>query len=324
MRLAWVVVGMLLVALAAGVVLLDRRQAQRGAPSLLGLRWRDLAPRPAAGPAPAGRPTLPRSAAGRVAVIVDELGGRADVLDRLVALGRPLTVAVLPELPLARRIARDAARAGLEVLVQLPLEPYRFPEADPGPGVLLSSMTPDEVTRRTRQQLASLPGAVGVATRMGSQFTEDRARMRALLEPVFLQGLFFVDSLTSQRSVGYDLARALGIPAARRQVFLDPDEREATARAGLVEAARWAERHGSVVAIGHGRLLTVRLLEEALPGWEARGLRLVPVSALLSQAGGELRAPPPGPPSGYLPAHTEVTIPSRALSREAGAVRAAG
>jgi hypothetical protein len=242
---------------------------------------------------PRSEPGRPAPRRGRIAVIVDELGAREDVVERLIALGRPVTLAVLPGLPLSRRITREATRAGLEVLVQLPLEPYRFPEVDPGPGVLLTSMSPDEVTRRTRQQLQGLPGTAGVLTGMGSRFTEDRVRMRALLEPVFLQGsLFFVDSWTSQRSVGYDLARVLGIPAARRQVFLDPDESEATMRGRLLEAERRAERHGTVIAVGHGRLLTVGLLEEALPRWESLGHRLVPVSHLVGEgARGERRGP---------------------------------
>lgn len=287
--LVWVAVVALVVALAGGVLWLDYRQTQRGAGSIFGLPWPAGAGRPAAkAPPPAGRARA--SGGGRIAVIVDELGGRADVVARLLALERPITLAVLPGLPLSRQIARDGTRAGLELLVQLPLEPYRFPEDDPGPGVLTLAMSPDEITRRTRQHLAALPGAAGVATRMGSRFTEDRARMRAVLEPVYLQGLFFVDSLTTTRSVGYDLARALGIPAARRQVFLDPDESEATARARFEAAERWAERRGAVVAIAHGRLLTVRLLEEVLPRWEARGLTLVPVSALLARDPGPARA----------------------------------
>src|SRR5262245_28151590 len=232
----------LVVALAVGGVALDRHQPRRGERSLLAWPWSGShtpPPAPAARPAPTGPAPVRRAGPesvtaarpARVAVIVDGLGARADVFERVVALGRPVTVAVLPELPLSRRLAREAARAGLEVLLQLPLEPYRFPEVDPGPGALLISMPPDEVTRRTRQQLAVIPGAVGVVTGMGSRFTEDRPRMRALLEPVFFQRLLFVDSLTSHRSVGYDVARALGIPAGRRQVFIDPDESETTARA---------------------------------------------------------------------------------------------
>ena len=78
----------------------------------------------------------------RIALLVDELGARGDAFDTVLALGRPLTVAILPELPLSRRLAREAARAGLEVTLELPLEPYGFPAVDPGPGVLLVSMTP--------------------------------------------------------------------------------------------------------------------------------------------------------------------------------------
>lgn len=285
-RSVWWLVAVLVVVLAAGVLVLDRRQAQRGAPSLLALPWgregsREPLPR---APRAAARPGASGEGAGRIAIIVDELGARPDVFGEILALGRPLTVAVLPELPFSRRMAREAARAGLEVLLQVPLEPYRFPEVDPGPGTLLVAMAPEDVTRKVRQQLATLPGAAGVATYMGSRFTEDRVRMQALLDGIRGEGRFFVDALTTQASVAYDLARAAGLPAARRQVWLDPEESEATVRARLLAVERWAERRGSVVAIGHGRLLTVRLLGEALVRWEARGFRLVPVSHLVERA----------------------------------------
>lgn len=279
-RVVWVVVGVLVVALVAGVLWLDYRQAQEGASSLFALPWgRAALPRDAAPPR-ASRPPAGLGAP-RIAVVIDELGARADVFRDVVALGRPLTVAVLPDLPLSRRIAQEAPGAGLEALLQLPLEPYRYPELDPGPGALLTSMSPAEIAGRTRRHLASVPGTVGVVTRMGSRFTEDGPRMQALLEAVRGEGRFFVDSRTTQASVGYDLARALGLPAARGQVLLEPDDDEPGLRARLDAAERWAARRGSVVVIGHGRLLTVRLLAEALPRWEQRGFRLVRVSELL-------------------------------------------
>jgi len=103
MRFPWVVVGALILLLGAGVVALDQRQARRGEPSLLALPWRGAAPA-ASRPGPAPRPRA-GGEARRIAVIVDELGSRADVFERVVALGRPVTVAVLPELPLSRRLA---------------------------------------------------------------------------------------------------------------------------------------------------------------------------------------------------------------------------
>jgi polysaccharide deacetylase 2 family uncharacterized protein YibQ len=278
-------------ALGVGVVLLDHRQAARGAPSLLGIPWSReagrAAPAGAAAVSPGGSTGEGRGGGarlpggiGRIAVIVDELGGRPEVLERVLALSRPVTIAVLPGLPLSRRIVRDASRAGLEVLLQLPLEAYRLPGQDPGPGPLLVSMAPAEVTRRTRQLLDSAPGVAGVLTHMGSRFTEDHERMGALLEAVRSQNLLFVDGLTTHRSAGYDVARAMGVRAARRQVLLDPDESEATARARLLETERWASRRGSVVAIGRGRPSTIRAIEEALRRWDALGLRVVPISAL--------------------------------------------
>jgi len=300
-RAIWVVVAVVVLAIFGGIVALDHRQTTRGAASLLGFPWRERSePSRGAGasisPAPARPPagTRPQRSGppgpGRIAVLVDDLGARADVFDEILALGRPLTVGVLPDLPLSRRLAREAARAGLEVVVQLPLEPYRFPELDPGPGTLLISMTPEDLGRRTRRLLGAIPEAAGVSTGMGSRFTEDRLRMRAVLDAVARDGRYFVDGLTSAWSVGFDEARSLGVPAARRQVLLDPDEDESTVRARLDWVERWATHRGSVVAIAHGRRLTVRLLAEAVPRWEAHGLRLVPVSTLVTP-----RSPRRGP-----------------------------
>ena len=300
-RVVWVVVAAMALVMAGGILALDRRQVQRGAPSLFALPWsgaRGARPAVVADP-PTG--TLPGTGAGlgpararrsdggprRIALLVDELGARGDAFDAVLALGRPLTVAILPELPLSRRLAREAARAGLEVTLELPLEPYGFPAVDPGPGVLLVSMTPEDVTRRTRRFLAGFPEVSGVATGMGSRFTEDRLRMRAVLEAVRGEGRYFVDGMTSGWSVGFDEARALGLPAARRQVLLDPDEDEATVRERVEEVERWAQRRGAVLAVAHGRRLTLRLLAEAIPRWEAHGLRLVPVSLLVTPRTGE-------------------------------------
>jgi len=65
--------------------------------------------------------------------------------------------------------AREAAQAGMEVLLDLPMEPYRYPEVDPGPGSLLMAMSAQELQRQVGAHLASVPGAVGVTNHMGSR-----------------------------------------------------------------------------------------------------------------------------------------------------------
>jgi len=286
----WTALAGLIVVLLVAVVGLDQWQSRRGEASLFGLPW-SSSPAPAtpsrAPAAPKPRDPLPAPpappgpvSAPRVAVIVDDLGARRDVFDPLRDIRRPLTVAILPGLPLSGWTAREAAQAGMEVILDLPMEPYRFPEVDPGPGALLMAMGPQELQAQVGAHLASVPGAVGVTNHMGSRMTEDRARMRTVLEVLAGRRLFLVDGLASNLSVAYDEAKALGLRAGRRQIVVDHTAGEAGDRVRWDEVAWWAERRGEVVVIAHGHPLTARLLREYIPRWEARGIRLVPVSQL--------------------------------------------
>ena len=304
----WTALAGLIAVLLIAVVGLDQWQSRRGEPSLFGLPWgsspapaasapvravpkpRDPLPASSTPSAPQSRlapqpPQIPRppqalTSASRVAIIVDDLGARRDVFDPLRDIRRPLTIAVLPGLPLSEWTAREAAAAGMEVILDLPMEPYRFPEVDPGPGALLMTMSPQELQAQVGAHLASVPGAVGVTNHMGSRMTEDRQRMRTVLEVLAGRRLFLVDGLASNLSLAYDEAKVLGLRAGRRQVIVDHKGGEAGDRMRWDEVAWWAERRGEVIVIAHGHPLTVRLLREYVPRWEARGIRLVPVSQL--------------------------------------------
>ena len=279
---------LLILLLSALIVLLDRLQVRRGEVSIFVLLWPGrAAPRSESSPSPpaAAVPNPPPATAPaplkpRLAIIIDDLGGRSDVFETLKAMDRPLTVAVLPDLPLSVKIAREALRAGLEVLLHLPLEPYHYLEMDPGPGALLMAMPQEEVAALMLKHLAAFPVA-GVSTHMGSRMTEDRERMGWILRPIKERGLFFVDSLTSNQSVAWRVAQELGIPTLRRHIFLDPEQDEVTVRREFQAVGALAERRSSAIAIGHGHPLTLRLLQEMIPKWETRGIRLVKVSELL-------------------------------------------
>ncbi len=296
----WTALAGLIAVLLVAVVGLDQWQSRRGEASLFGLPWGLSSPAPAtpsrvpAAPKPRDPlPAQPASTASpvpqvppgpvsapRAAVIIDDLGARRDVFDPLRDIRRPLTVAILPGLPLSAWTAREAAQAGMEVILDLPMEPYRFPEVDPGPGALLMAMGPQELQAQVGAHLASVPGAVGVTNHMGSRMTEDRARMRTVLEVLVGRRLFLVDGLASNLSVAYDEAKALGLRAGRRQIVVDHATGEAGDRVRWDEVAWWAERRGEVIVIAHGHPLTASLLREYIPRWEARGIRLVPVSQL--------------------------------------------
>jgi polysaccharide deacetylase 2 family uncharacterized protein YibQ len=261
----WKALAGIIAALLLAVVALDQWQARHGLASLFWNPGRPAAEARSVRTAPTLPPPPPvPGGAPRLAIIVDDLGSRRDVFDLVRELGRPVAVGVLPDLPLSGWIAAEASRVGLEVLVDLPMEPYRFPELDPGPGALMMAMSPAELSRRVSAHLAALPTAIGATNHMGSRMTEDRVRMRAALEPLAERRLIFVDALTSNHSVAFD--EAAGGEAGERE--------------RLEEAGRLAVERGEAVVLAHGHPLTLRLLKEYVPRWETTGIRVVPVSQL--------------------------------------------
>ena len=218
----------------------------------------------------------------RVALVIDDLGRSVGQVDALEALGVPLTYAVLPFESKTPAVAEELRRRGAEVLLHLPMQAQSG--ADPGPGALTLGMSDDELAAATEAALAAVPGAVGVNNHMGSVLTADERSMRAVLGVLARRGLFFVDSRTSAASVAFRVARALDLPAAERQVFLDPDPRPQAIRFQFARLLNLARERGSAIAIGHPHPATLDVLREEIPAARARGYELVPVSYLLTRS----------------------------------------
>ena len=233
--------------------------------------------------------TVPAGTAGKVAIVIDDLGRSLVVVEELFSIGADLSYSVLPyesrtSEVVARLVALDA-----EILCHLPMEADEA--SDPGPGALQSSMTSPELAAATRAALAAVPGAVGVNNHMGSVLTENRLAMRAVLEVLGAEDLFFLDSRTTAGSVGYSLARELDLAAVERKVFLD---RERSVRAIQSEFRRLlalAAAGEQAVAIGHPYPETRQVLRAEIPRAVALGYRFVRVSELF-EAGLEAAAAP--------------------------------
>ena len=165
-----------------------------------------------------------------IALLIDDMGEVRNWSDRIVALPGPLTLSYFPHSPDLAEQVEEARRAGHEIMLHLPMEPDDETE-NPGPNPLLTGLDPVELRRLAVTMLDSLDGYVGVNNHMGSRFTLDEAAMAVVLAEVQGRGLLFVDSRTAPNSVGHRLATALGMPALRRDIFVDN-----AADRGLIEA----------------------------------------------------------------------------------------
>lgn len=215
-----------------------------------------------------------------MAFVFDDAGGSLADVEAIVAIGRPVAVAVLPGLTYSTEAGRRARAAGLEVLLHLPVEPEDETKAL-GPGGVTVGMNDAEIRATVRSGLASVPGAVGVNNHMGSRGTADPRVMRAVLEVVRQEGLFFLDSFTTRDSVIAAVSADVGVRMVVRTVFLDNENDEEAIRGQLRRLMTLARERGTAVAIGHAHRLTPRVLAGMLDEFERAGIAIVPLSTLV-------------------------------------------
>ena len=227
------------------------------------------------------------------AIIIDDLGGNLEKPHQLLALPYALTFSVLPHLYASAQTARDARRAGREVMLHLPMEPLPSPHAPPGREDIHVGMNRPEIEHVIDSDLDSVPQAAGVNNHMGSRATADPRLMAAVMKSLAGRHLFFIDSRTTASSVAFDEARAQNIPAFYRSVFLDDTETVSYTAGQLRRFRHVLEEQGAALAIGHPYPSTVEALARFLPALLGDDVEIEPASQLLQLPEVVRLRPPP-------------------------------
>ncbi len=217
-----------------------------------------------------------------IAIIIDDLGNRPQMDRRIVELPGAVTCAFLPHTPHAARLAALAVASGKEIMLHLPMQ--ALDEGRDDASMLHLGMTQQEFTETVRDGLNFLPQARGVNNHMGSLLTQSPLRMQWLMEEIKRhQGLYFVDSFTSLRSVALRVAESNHLPSVRRDVFLDASREPELIRAQFEALLQRAHKNGFAVAIAHPYPETVAFLEARLATLDDAGVELLPVSRLIER-----------------------------------------
>lgn len=197
----------------------------------------------------------------QIAIIIDDMGYKEKIGHHLLDLDMELTFAFLPFGPHTDAQLKIAATKNRNILLHLPME-AQDPKWNPGPGALLTAMSAKDIAVTLKKDLAAVPGAVGVNNHMGSLFTENTAAMQSCLLHIKNNNLFFIDSLTSAKSQGYQIAREMGIKTARRDVFLDNNLDPGAIKKQLDALIHIAQKKGSAIGIGHPHQATLQALRD--------------------------------------------------------------
>jgi len=220
-------------------------------------------------------------AKARVAIVVTGLGlGARATNDAILRLPGAVTLAFVPYGERVPEAAGKARQLGHELVLQLPMEPFDYPDSDPGPKALLASLGPGENASRLRWALGRFPGYAGVTSYMGAKFLSAEGALRPVLEETKARGLYFLDQRTPG-SLGSKVAGALKLQAAKSDLVLDAVAGADAIDAKLAELEALAQTQGAALAFASAQPVSIERIARWAEGLSARGILLVPASAVM-------------------------------------------
>ncbi len=219
----------------------------------------------------------------RIAIV---LGGFAisqtGTQEALQSLPPEVTIAFSPQGNSIGRWMQTARQKGHEVLMQVPLEPFDYPNVNPGRNTLTADSTPEENVEKLHWALSRTTNYTGVTNFMGARFLADGAAMQPVFADLSKRGLLYLDDGSSARSTAPEVAVSNGVPFAAGDGMIDGSRDRGAILAKLDELERIARARGTAIGTGSAFAETI----DAVSGWvqeaKKRGIEIVPVSALVS------------------------------------------
>ncbi len=226
-----------------------------------------------------GKPDGPR-----IAIVISGLGiGTSGTADALAKLPAPVTFAFAPASLHVEQLAARARNKGHELLLQVPMEPFDYPDNDPGPQTLLTTSDAGQNIDRLHRLMSRFQGYVGISNYMGARFTASEPALAPVLRETAKRGLIYLDDGTSSRSLASQIAGASHLAFAKAEVVIDavPTETEIDRALARLEAA--ARERGIAVGIAGALPIAIDRIAKWAKAAEARGFTLVPISAVANK-----------------------------------------
>lgn len=221
----------------------------------------------------------------RIAIMVGGLGISAQATaDAISRLPSSVTFGFAPYGNDLERMVAHAREKQHEIILQLPMEPFDYPDNDPGPQTLLTTLQGSQNIDRLHWFMSRFSGYVGIANYMGARFTANQPAMTPVVEEVGKRGLLWFDDGSSPRSLASQLVAAAGGAFVKADMVIDQVATPADIDGALASLEAIARERGN--AIGVATALPVSI--NKLAGWikllDSRGFTVVPVTALTNRS----------------------------------------
>ncbi|WP_439372446.1 divergent polysaccharide deacetylase family protein [Bradyrhizobium sp. DASA03120] len=217
-----------------------------------------------------------------VAIVIGGLGvGAAKTVDAIMKLPPAVTLAFTPYGADRGKLAERARAQRHEIFLQIPMEPYDFPDNDPGPQTLLTSLSPDQNMDRLYWHLSRMQGYAGLTNFMGARFIATEPAMQPIIREAAKRGLGFFDDGSSPRSIAPQAAANASMPFGKGDIAIDVVPTPTEIDRALTKLEATARERG--VAVGIASALPVSI--ERVSAWTKtlgdRGILLVPLTTAM-------------------------------------------
>jgi uncharacterized protein len=217
-----------------------------------------------------------------VAIVIGGLGvGAAKTTDAIMRLPPAVTLAFTPYGADPSKLAERARTQRHEILLQIPMEPYDYPDNDPGPQTLLATLGPDQNLDRLYWHMSRLQGYVGVANFMGARFVATESAMQPIVGEAAKRGLAFFDDGAAPRSVASSLATGQAMPFAKGDVAIDAVPTAVEIDHALAKLESLAKDRGTAIGTASALPVSIERIGAWIKGLDSKGILLVPLTTAM-------------------------------------------
>jgi polysaccharide deacetylase 2 family uncharacterized protein YibQ len=217
-----------------------------------------------------------------VAIVIGGLGvGAAKTTDAIMKLPPAVTLAFTPYGADPARLAERARAQRHEILLQVPMEPFDYPDNDPGPQTLLTTLTPEQNIDRLHWHLSRFQGYAGIANFMGARFTATEPVMQPVIREAAKRGLGYLDDGSSSRSAAAALTGAQAMPFAKADFTIDAVPTSAEIDRTLLKLETLAKERGLAVGVASALPVSIERIAAWIKTLDSRGIMLVPLTTAM-------------------------------------------
>ena len=217
-----------------------------------------------------------------VAIVVGGLGvGAAKTTEAIMKLPAAVTLAFTPYGTDPTKQAERARAQRHEILLQIPMEPFDYPDNDPGPQTLLTTLGSEQNLDRLYWHLSRFQGYAGIANFMGGRFVVTDAAMQPIIREAAKRGLGFLDDGSAPHSVASTLASGQSVPFARADLSIDAVPTAAEIDRALAKLESLAKERGTAVGVAVALPVSIERIGVWIKALEGHGIMLVPLTTAM-------------------------------------------